>query len=226
MHLTGKIAWFDHLTDLGYWFVSRMREKTSVTVLEVLYDHAGVKDSVVFLGAYRADRAGHAVRLVEVFYQGVTRRYITNILDPQVLGVREVLELYARRWDIEMMFDLVKTHLKLHFLMSSKTNVMLHQVFAVFTVAQVILGLRSELAFKAKCDVFEVSLSLFVRWVLELARDGVDPIAVLVERGRFGGIIRRSSRGRMLIPEMDGSLYCERSTDAVLTRKARFAGKA
>ncbi len=203
-----------------------MREKTSVTELEVLYDHAGVKDSIVFLGAYRADRAGHAVRLVEVFYKGAMRRYLTNVLDPRVLSVREVLELYARRWDIEMMFDLVKTNLKLHFLMSSKTNVMLHQVFAVFTVAQVILGLRSELAVRAKCDVFEVSLSLFVRWVLELARDGVDPIGVLVERGRLGGIIRRSSRGQIRIPEMDESLIRERSSHLVLTRKARFAGKA
>lgn len=219
-------SWFDHLSDLGHWFVSRMREKTSVTELEVLYDHAGVKDSIVFLGAYRADRAGHAVRLVEVFYKGAMRRYLTNVLDPRVLSVREVLELYARRWDIEMMFDLVKTNLKLHFLMSSKTNVMLHQVFAVFTVAQVILGLRSELASRAKCDVFEVSLSLFVRWVLELARDGVDPIGVLVERGRLGGIIRRSSRGQIRIPEMDESSYRERSSHMVLTRKARFAGKA
>jgi Transposase DDE domain len=220
-----SFSWFDHLTTLQYWFVTRLRQKTSFDVIETLYDHYGVKDRIVFLGTYRADRAAHAVRLVEVFHEGVSRCYITNVLNPKVLSVLQILELYARRWDIEMMFNLVKTHLKLHFLMSSKANVMLHQVFAVFTIAQVILGLRSELAVRAKVDVFEVSLSLFVRWVIRIAADGVDPIEVLVERGRLGGIIRPSSRNTIVVPEIVEELYRDLSSNLILERKARYAGK-
>ena len=104
-------SWFDHLSALGHWFISRYREKTSYQVIKKLYDHNGVSDSIIWLGAYRADRAANAMRLIEVFYKGVTRRYLTNVLDPQVLSVVQVLELYGRRWDIEMMFDLVKATL-------------------------------------------------------------------------------------------------------------------
>jgi IS4 transposase len=219
-------SWFDYLHDSGYWFVSRFREKTSYTVIQTLFDQNGVADSIIWLGAYRADKAAHALRLVEVLHKGVSRRYLTNVLDPKVLSVVQVLQLYGRRWDIEMMFNLVKTYLGLHFLMSSKVNVMLHQVFAVFSVAQVILGLRSELALRAKVDVFEVSLSLFVRWVVRLAADGDDPIAILVERGRFAGIIRPSSRVKFELPLLDDSLYDVLKTNTILIRVPRYARKA
>lgn len=54
--------WFDTLTLAGIYFVSRQRRKVSCQVLHVLYDGpAGpvhLRDRLVSLGAYRADRAG------------------------------------------------------------------------------------------------------------------------------------------------------------------------
>ena len=70
---------------------------------------------IVWLGAYRADRAKHAGLVT--FRQGTMRRYITNVRDPHTFPIRSIAEV-PRRWDIEMALKLVD--LKLHLLWSSK----------------------------------------------------------------------------------------------------------
>jgi hypothetical protein len=231
-------AWFDDLTDRGFHWVSRFRAKTSYELIHTLYEGNGVLDAIVWLGKHRADRAAHAVRLVVFTKNNTTWRYVTNVLDPRVLSVQEISVLYARRWDIEMMFNLVKrpkpvrcwcgakkTHLNLHVLWSSHVNVVLHQVFAVFTVAQVILGLRSEIAVRAQADVFDVSLDLMIRWLPRFAEGGEDPVLVMVERGRAAKIIRAASRFRWEVPDVPLERVVWLPDGVVLTRVARYAGK-
>lgn len=218
-------AWFDELSQKGYFWVSRWRNKTSYSLIHTLYQSQGVLDAVIWLGAYRADQAAYAVRLIEFSYKGVVHRYLTNVLDPQMLSIQEIANLYARRWDIEMMFNLVKTHLKLHILWSSHTNVVVHQVFAVFTIAQVILALRSEIATRVKADVFEVSLDLLIRWFPRFAASGLDPIQTLVERGRQMRIIRPASRLKFHAPNPPPLHYSHLPPNTVLYRIPRYAGK-
>lgn len=219
-------SWFDDLTSGGYHWVSRLRSKTSYTLIHTLFERDGMLDLIVWLGAYRADRAGRAVRLVQFTKNGRTWCYVTNVLDPRVLSMREISVLYARRWDIEMMFNLVKTHLKLNVLWSSQLNVVLHQVFAVFTVAQVILGTRAEIASRAKADVFDVSLDLMIRWLPRFAADGVDPVAVLAERGRAMKLIRGSTRMKWVLEEVGLEGYSFLPVGTALIRVARYARKA
>ena len=217
--------WFDDLTQAGLYFVSRLRKKTTFDIIEVLYQDDTVLDALVWLGSYRADRARFSVRLIQYYHNGVQRSFITNVLDPRLLSLSEIAMAYARRWDIEMMFNLIKTHLKLHLLWSSKLTVVLHQVFAVFTIAQVILGLRSDIANQAKAEPFEVSLDLLVRWVPRLAADGLDPVATIVERGRLAGFIRPSSRLKLSLPSLDLARYAFPNSFVPLQRPPRYAGK-
>src|SRR6266446_8017597 len=79
-----SFPWFDYLTEQGFFWISRLKERTSYTVQQVFYqDEAnGVLDALIWLGAYRADRAAYAVRLVQYRYQGITYQYFTNVLDP------------------------------------------------------------------------------------------------------------------------------------------------
>ena len=94
--------WFDWLTDRGYRWLSRLRAKTSYKVIHTYYHRGDVFDGIMWLGAHRADRAKHAVRLV-TFRQGNTlRRYITNVREPRTFPIASMAEVYARRWDIEM----------------------------------------------------------------------------------------------------------------------------
>jgi hypothetical protein len=217
--------WFDDLTDQGYFWISRLRAKTSYAVIHVFYQGQGVIDALVWLGQHRADRAAHAVRLVQVTRGGKTWAYLTNVLEPPRLSLADISALYARRWDIERMFNLVKTHLQLHVLWSSHLTVVLHQVYAVFTVAQIILGLRAEIAERAQAEVDEVSLDLMIRWLPRFAQNGQDPIQHIAERGRFAKIIRPPTRTTRALPELLLSDYLPAPGDLTLTRTPRYAGK-
>jgi hypothetical protein len=217
--------WFDDLTDQGYFWISRLRAKTSYVPIHVFYQQAGVLDALVWLGQYRADRAAHAVRLVQVTRQGKTCAYLTNVLDPQRLSLADISQLYARRWDIERMFNLVKTYLHLHWLWSSQLTVVIHQVYAVFTVAQIILGLRAEIAQRAQADVDEVSLDLMIRWLPRFAQNGQDPVQQIAACGRFAKIIRPASRTKRDLPPLVASAYLPAPADLTLTRVPRYAGK-
>ncbi len=217
--------WFDDLTRQGYHWVSRLRAKTSYTLSHVLYESGTTLDAIVFLGAYRADRTEHVARLVRFTVKETTFTYITNVLQPELLSIREISQLYARRWDIEMMFNMIKTHLHLHVIWSGYENVVQHQLFAVFTVAQCILGLRSDLAQRADADVFDISLDLMIRWIPRFAKEGSDPIAVLAERGRRMKIIRPSTRIKLSAPEPPLSEYNPLPAGLQLTRAFRYAGK-
>jgi hypothetical protein len=58
-------AWVDDLTGAGFWWVSRLRAKTSYRVIHTFYQTGDTFAGVVWLGAHAADRAAHAVRLVQ-----------------------------------------------------------------------------------------------------------------------------------------------------------------
>jgi hypothetical protein len=217
--------WFDDLTDRGFWWVSKLRAKTSFEVLHVHYHRDDTLDAIVWLGKHRADRAKHAVRLIQ-FRQGATLyRYLTNVLDPQVLSPADAARLYARRWDIELAFKLVKRHLKLHLLWSAKPGVVLHQVWAVLTIAQVVQALRVEIAGEAGVDPFEVSVPLLVEYLPLLLEQGEDPVAFFVAEGRRLAFIRPSARTTIHAPILPPTEIRPRPPDLVLLREPRYAGK-
>ncbi len=187
-------AWFDDLTRAGYWWVSRLREKTSYTVLHRFYDQDGVFDGLIWLGAYRADRAAHAVRLVQFRVGTRQYQYLTNVLDPQQLPLHEIARLYVRRWDIELAFKLIKQQLGLHLLWTGKPDAVLQQVWAVLIIAQILQALRVEIAGRAGVDVFAVSMALLVAYLPQFTAEGQDGVAAFVAQGRTLRFIRPSTR--------------------------------
>jgi hypothetical protein len=218
-------AWFDALTDQRYWWISRLRAKTSFTVVHVFYQDGHTFDGLVWLGAHRADRAKHAVRLVSFQVGETTYRYITNVGDPRQLTLRQLAQLYARRWDIELAIKTVKQHLNLHLLWSAKLVVILQQVWAVLIIAQVLQALRLEIAGRAGVDPFDVSLALLVQYVPQYAYAGQDPVAVFVREGRALGFIRPSRRTVIQAPTIPPSQICLAPPNLVLERVPRSAGR-
>jgi len=215
--------WFDELTDAGQWWVSRLRAGTSTAVLHVLYADGDTQDAVVWLGAHRADRAKHAVRRIQFRQGGVLRRYVTNVLDPAALPLGEVARLYARRWDIEMAVDTAKSKLDLHLLWSAKDAVLLHQVWAVLVIAQVLQALRGRVADLAAVDVFDVSLPLLVRYLPMYAAAGhADPVAAFAADGVRLGFVRPSRRIRPDLPVVAPDRLHPPPVDLVLVRTPRY----
>ena len=217
-------AWFDWLTDQGYWWLSRVREKTTYEVIHTFYqDGADLFDGIVWLGKYRADKAAHAVRLV-TFTVGQTHfRYITNVLDPQQLSLHDIAVLYARRWDIELAFKMVKRHLQLHLLWSAKDTIILQQVWAVLILSQILHAFQLEIAGLAQVDPFDVSLELITQYIPRLTQQGRDPIALLATKGEMFGFIRPSRRIRPQTPTLDLTQYIPLPPDTKLWREPRYA---
>lgn len=217
-------AWFDDLTAGGHWWVSRLRAKTSSQVRHVFYPSAHVWDGLVWLGAYRADRAAYPVRLVRFTVGDTTWTYVTNVLDPHRLALAEIALLYARRWDIELAFKLIKRELGLHLIWSPTPALVVQQVYAVLCIAQIVQALRLELAARAGIDPFEVSLPLFLRHLPKLAAAGhADPIGVLVARGEAAGILRPSRRTRVVTPPVDLTAFVPAPPHLLRARKPRYA---
>jgi hypothetical protein len=217
-------AWFDWLTEAGYCWVSRFRQKTSYQVIHTYYTQGQMFDGLVWLGAHRADRAAHAVRLVRFPVGNQTFHYITNVLDPAQLSPRTLAQLYARRWDIEMAFRLLKQHLGLHLLWSAKSVVVQQQLLAALILSQVLQALRLDIAQRAGVDPFEVSLPLLVEYAPYFASRGYDPIQTFVEQGRSLGFIRPSRRVAIEAPDLPAS-WTLPPPELLLHRSPRYAGR-
>lgn len=216
--------WFDDLSNAGQYWVSRLRANTSVVVEHTFAADGDTFDGLVWLGAHRADRAEHLVRMVRFRHGKHRRAYITNVRDPAVLSMAEIAQLYARRWDIEMAIQLVKEHLGLRLWWSTKDSVIHQQLYAVLLIAQIVQALRVEIAARAEVDLFEVSLPLLVRYLPRFAARGEDPVRVFVERGRAAGFIRPSRRVQLMVP--DPPLAVAWSVAAVpIRREPRYAGR-
>ena len=215
--------WFDDLTTGGFRWVSRLREKTSYELIHAFHQDGDTLDALVWLGKHRADRAKYAVRLVQ-FRRGETlHRYLTNVLCPRRLPLAELPRLYGRRWDIELAVNTAKTDLNLHLLWSSKPAVILHQVWAVLTIAQLLQALRVLVAAAARVEPFDVSLPLLVRCLPQYAARGGDPIAAFAADGRRLGFIRPSRRIRVVVPTVPPDRLCPPPKGWRLVRPPRYA---
>jgi hypothetical protein len=216
-------AWFDDLSDAGYWWVSRLRAGTSYTVIHTYYEEGETFDGLVWLGKHRADRAKHAVRLVRFRVGEQMHAYLTNVRDPARFPLAQVARLYGRRWDFELAIKLVKRELGLHLVWSTKPVVIAQQVWATLCIAQILHALRFEVARRAAVDVFAVSLPLLVRWMPRFAAQGDDPVRIFVERGRAAGFIRPSRRVKHEAPVIAAKAITPLPVDTILARTPRYA---
>lgn len=216
-----SFAWFDQLTEEGYHWITRLAKNTSYKVVHTYYQREDTFDGLIQLGAYRADRARYIVRLVSFRVGENSYQYITNVNSPHLLSLHDIAVLYARRWDIEMAFKLIKRELGLHLFWSGKPVVILQQIWAVLLISQIWHGIQLEIAGKAGVDPFDVSLTLLVKHIP--AWSDVDFIALAVEGGRDVGFIRPSRRIRIRTPEIDLSDYLPLPPSIPLMTIPRYA---
>ena len=158
------------------------------------------------LGTKKGARPKHDVRLIQFRFCGVLHIYITNVLDPHLLSLHDVVQLYARRWDIECAFLTLKSHLGLALFWSAKPHVLLQQVWGTLIIAQLLQALRLQIAVQAHEDPFDVSLALLLEYLPTLSDYHADALRVLVTRGKDLGFIRPSSRLRIQTPDLRGVL--------------------
>jgi hypothetical protein len=219
-----SFPWFDELTERGLWWISRYANEVTYQVQHVLYQGDGVLDAIVYLGCHRADRAKYPARLVQFYSGGHWHRYLTNVLDPAQLSAADIAQLYARRWDIELAFGVLKEHLHVAQLWSAKWEVIQVQIWCALLLAQLFHGLQVQLAAQEGVDLFEVSIDLLVQLVPGLLQRGMAPWPYLGRYGRELGVIRPSSRLPVEVPFVDASWITPAPPEAVRPREsARYA---
>lgn len=217
--------WFDELVDAGYHLVSRLRDKTSYETRHVFTDQDGVRDELIWLGGYRADKAAHAQRLLTIQHGTTTHRYLTSVLDPAILPPHAVVALYADRWSIEQAFSLVKRDLGLHLLWSAQWELIVTQLYGVLLIAQIAKGLCGMVADRAGIPVEQVSVRLLLRdlpYLVQRANgDLIGYLAALpVVRG---GYLRPARRVCYQVPRQLPAV--PRPPNLALWREPRYAGK-
>ncbi len=220
-----SFPWFDYLTGQGYWWVSRLKDGVTYEIKQVLAydDHTGLLDAIVWLGPYRADRAAHAVRLVGFTYHGIQYRYLTNVLSPAHLSLHDSVQLYARRWDSELAFKLLKCELGLHIWWGARTELVLIQLWMALILAQLLHALQLHVAMQADVAPFDVSMHVLVE-VLDTLPVGPTPIIDrLVQDGRALGLLRPSTRLQVVVPPIEPHMRCPPPDLTDLMRRARYA---
>jgi len=219
-----SFAWFDELTERQLWWISRYANHASYQVRHVLYQGDGVLDAIIWLGRYRSDRAKYPVRLVQFYQHGRLHRYLTNVLDPAQLSLVDLARLYARRWDIELAFGVLKEHLQLSQLWSAKWEVVQVQAWAGLCLAQVFHGLQVQLAAQEGVDPFDVSIEVLVDVVPRLLQHGIAPLPSLGRIGREVGLIRPSTRLQVQTPFVDATWITPAPPEALQPRESpRYA---
>lgn len=217
--------WLDDLTKQGVWWVSRVKNKCSYTVEHVLVSRCGYGECLIFLGAYRSDQAAYLMRLIRIRYRGQWYCYITNVLDPNKLSGADVVRLYARRWDIELAFRVLKDHLNLRFLWSAKPQVISVQIWATVILAQMLHALQVRVAAEAGVETFDVSLELLLRHIPDFIRQGGD-LLTRIKAGAYPlGIIRPSTRQRIEAPTIEREEIIPPPIDLVWIRPPRYPHK-
>jgi hypothetical protein len=217
--------WFDHLTELGYSWISRVKSYTTVVVLHTYYEAGETFDRLVWLGACNI-HGKYVVRQVQFRQGGQLRQYFTNVCDPTVLPLSEIARLYARRWDIELAFLTLKRELGLHLIWSSKQVVVLAQVWACLIIAQVLQAIRMEIALRAEVDIFDVSLPLLLEALPQFDLRGHDDIvSTCVRQGRQLGIIRPSTRLAIEAPAIAPEQLVPLPKDTELCRQPHYSHK-
>ncbi len=224
-----NFEWFDTLTQRGIWWVARLRSNGSYTIEPILVQRDGYFEALIFLGAYRSDQAAHLMRLIRVRYRGQWYSYITNITDPCQLSGAQIVALYARRWDIELGFRMLKDHLGLRFLWSAKMQVIGAQLWATVILAQILHALQVQVAVESGVETFDVSLELLWRYLPELsqlsAMQGHPLLEVIKEVGVALKLIRPSTRLRREVPDIDWHEMTPLPVNLVWIRMPHYAHK-
>jgi hypothetical protein len=194
-----SFPWFDEFTDQGKYFVTRMREKTAYKVVQPLSEGRLYRDRIIEVGQYRSHPCRHRLRLVEVLWGKRWYRYLTNVLDPQMLSARDVCDLYRTRWRIEDAFGLTKRLLDLAYLWSGSKNAVKLQVYATLIFYGVLIEICQQVAEVVRKPLERISVEMVFRGFYHYSRafrkgESQDLVSFMAHHSDLLGIVKRKRK--------------------------------
>lgn len=107
----------------------------------------------------RAGKGSDALelRFVRVKNNGKTHEALTNVLDPEVLSVEDIITLYPRRWRVERLFYDLKVVLNLQSFYAANPNAVAMQVYAAAMIHSAFRIAQADIAKKVGLPPEELS---------------------------------------------------------------------
>jgi IS4 transposase len=207
-----SFLWFDNFTASDRFFVTRMREKTAYRTVQELSSSPHYRDELIQVGQYRSNPCTYPLRMVAVWWQGTWYRYLTNVLDPQVLSARQVCELYRRRWRIEDAFALTKRLLDLAYLWTGSTNAVQLQIYATLLFYAVLVTLCQQVAQALGEPLERISVEMVFRAFYHYSRTvqhgrSDDLVSFLAEHANLLGIVKRRRKQHRERQELEAIIW-------------------
>jgi hypothetical protein len=162
--------WFDAMTTAQKFFLKRLKQKVNYQVVQELSRGPCYRDAIIMMGLNRRHPCEHPVRLVSVLWGQTGYRYLTNVLDPEVLSAQQVCGLYRRRWRIEEAFLLTKRLLGLADLWMGGSHGVKIQIYATWTFYAVLNDLCAEVAMALNQPIEMISVEMVFRSLYHYAQ--------------------------------------------------------
>jgi hypothetical protein len=132
--------WFVQLTLQGVYFVTRLKDNASFTVVENRPIPAGTnirKDEIIFFHSQAVPDREHFFRIVEVWDQEQQRSFtfLTNHFE---FAPATVAAIYKDRWAVELFFKAIKQSLKIKTFLGTNSNAVKTQIWTAL-IAMLVL---------------------------------------------------------------------------------------
>ena len=189
-------TFFDDLIDRLGHFITRLKSNAVFRVQSVLCHTPEIRDRLIALGGQNGS-CRHTLRLIEVQFGTQWYRYLTSVLDPQVLPAQVVVDLYRRRWRIEEAFLTVKRLLNLAYLWTGSLNGILLQIWATWLFFALLVDLGDAVADELMLPFDRISLEMVFRGWYHFTQahhrgEATDPIKYLAApENQDLGVVKR-----------------------------------
>lgn len=207
-----SFLWCDDFTASDRFFVTRMREKTAYRTVQELRSSPHYCAELIQVGQDRSHPCQHPLRMVSVLWQGVWYRYLTNVLDPQVLSARQVCELYRRRGRIEDAFALTKRLLDLAYVWTGSTHAVQWQIYATLIFYAVLVTSCQQIAQALGDPLERSSVEMVFRAFYHYSRavqhgERTHLVSFLAEHAKLLGIVKRQRKSHRKRQQLEASIW-------------------
>lgn len=188
--------WWVQLVQKQVDFICAGKSNLVYTVVQVFSVTDRLKDQLIELGKDHQGQPLLTLRLVEVRKGKGWYRYLTSVLEPEVLPPYVVADLYCRRWRIEEAFLLVKRLLGLAYLWTGSLNGIKLQIWATWLMYAVLVDLSDAVAEAVQLPLERISIEMVWRGLYHFnhayqAGQATDPVAYLAApENRDLGVIK------------------------------------
>ncbi|NET62478.1 MAG: IS4 family transposase [Symploca sp. SIO2E6] len=214
------------IVDRGFWnfrffeelikgksdFITRLKGKAKYQPLRTLSRSSQHHDQLIRLGTGYQGNPILSLRLVEVKHDSTWYRYLTSVLDPEVLSPYIVADLYARRWRIEETFLTLKRLLGLSYLWTGSVNGIQLQLWATWLFYVVLIDLADEVAAELSMPLERISVEMVFRGLYHFSvayeqGKATDPVTYLTAPENQDLGVVKAPRARRKKPPLDLSPF-------------------